>query len=108
MEHIEFSSEYIIHHSQSHILIGAYGWIVTGEQTVHNNVKQVFRIERFVEKLDSLIAGKLYKNGSLWNTMIMISTAKNFSHCSKYSRRPCIRHFGIYAAFSDHLLKHPL
>jgi mannose-1-phosphate guanylyltransferase len=84
MEHIEFSSEYIVHHPQSLILIGvspqqsagAYGWIVTGEQTVHNNAKQVFRIERFVEKPDALIAGELYKKGSLWNTMIMVSTAK--------------------------------
>jgi len=84
MEHIEFSSEFVARNPQSIMLLGVnprqpegeYGWIVTGEQIAENNSKPVYKVSRFEEKPDVFTAYRLHHKGGLWNTMVIVSTAK--------------------------------
>jgi mannose-1-phosphate guanylyltransferase len=84
MKHIEFASEFVSDNPQSILLLGVipqepegeYGWIVTGEEIACNSAKRVYTISRFVEKPDASTAHRLYQNGSLWNTMVVVSRAK--------------------------------
>ena len=84
MKHIEFSSGFVADNPQSIMLLGIhpkepegeYGWIVKGEPIVCGNANPIYSISKFVEKPDAFTANQLYKNGSLWNTMIVVSTAK--------------------------------
>ncbi len=84
MKHVEFSSEFVADNPQSIMLLGIhpqeskgeYGWIVTGEEVACGNANRVYIISQFVEKPDPVTANQLYKNGGLWNTMVVVSTAR--------------------------------
>jgi mannose-1-phosphate guanylyltransferase len=84
MKHVEFSAEFVADNSESIMLLGIhpqesegeYGWIVTGEEIASGNPNRVYNISQFVEKPDSVTANQLYKNGGLWNTMVVVSTAR--------------------------------
>ena len=84
MKHVEFSTEFVADNPQSLMLLGIhpqesegeYGWIVTGNEIAGGNANRVYNISKFVEKPDPVTASQLYKNGGLWNTMVIVSTAR--------------------------------
>ena len=100
MEHIEFSSEFVIGNPQSVILLGItprhpegeYGWIVTREHIV-DDAKRVYDISRFVEKPDASTACRLHESGSLWNTMVIVSKAKTLLTLFEMLTPPLYRAF---------------
>ena len=54
-----------------------YGWIELGE-TVGDLTADVFRVRRFQEKPSVSVAERLFNDGSLWNTFIMVGHVKAF------------------------------
>lgn len=84
MKHIEFSSKFVGNNPQAIVLLGVppqqpetgYGWIVTGEQIVGDHQSRAYPVSRFVEKPNAFIANQLFREGSLWNTMIIVCKAK--------------------------------
>lgn len=84
MNHIAFSSSFVTDHDGSVVLLGVdpvhpereYGWIVTGDPVADSNEKEIYRVSQFVEKPDAFTASQLYRKGSLWNTMVIVSKAQ--------------------------------
>ena len=57
-------------------LEGAYGWIVPGKELERHSMRRVFEVESFVEKPKLASAARLYREGALWNTLIMAARAR--------------------------------
>ena len=52
-----------------------YGWIAPGVPVTSESGGSIFRVNRFVEKPSRRVAGRMLKDGWLWNTMVVVARA---------------------------------
>jgi mannose-1-phosphate guanylyltransferase len=81
MEHVRFARRAVQLFPDKIALLGIqpdtpeieYGWIQPGERVPGLNGIEISRVERFHEKPDSAAAGEFFKQGYLWNTLVMVA-----------------------------------
>ncbi|HVW07832.1 MAG TPA: sugar phosphate nucleotidyltransferase [Bryobacteraceae bacterium] len=93
------------HHSGSVIIMGSparaaeteYGWIELGH-TVEGGPKAAYRVRGFREKPPAPVAQRLFEEGALWNTFVMVGRVRDFLEMVAAART------GLLKAFpQDHL-----
>jgi mannose-1-phosphate guanylyltransferase len=81
MEHIEFASKAIQSYPDKVILLGVqpdapeteYGWIQAGDKISAAGGFEINRVEHFHEKPDCAGAQTFFREGFLWNTLVLVS-----------------------------------
>jgi mannose-1-phosphate guanylyltransferase len=74
-----------------------YGWIELGEEA-GRGPDVAFRVQRFCEKPSAPVAQRLFEQGALWNTFVMVGRVRDFIEMVGAART------GLLKAFSpDHL-----
>jgi len=84
IEHVSMADRVIQSHPDQVVLLGIrasdpetdYGWIVPGELLDRRLGLGVRRVSSFLEKPDAETAVELLKKGALWNTFVIVATAK--------------------------------
>ncbi len=83
-DRVEEVSGFVEEHPEWMVLFGAepdepeteYGWIEPGERVGWTARGPLYRIRRFVEKPTAEMAGALMATGCLWNTFVIVSSAR--------------------------------
>src|SRR5262249_43663057 len=86
MAHVDVAFEVVRSRSDIVILLGispdesetGYGWIEPGNPITARTSGTVLRVDRFWEKPSSEVAERLYAQGCLWNSFVMIGSVAAF------------------------------
>lgn len=80
---VAHAATFVTAHPEYPVLLGVdpsgpeieYGWIETGEVIGHVQGEAVYHVRRFWEKPVCTQANRLYLQGCLWNTMVLVARA---------------------------------
>lgn len=81
MEHVADAARFIGRQPGWMVLLGVppnepeaeYGWIDPGERIAWTGRAPIYRVRRFLEKPPREVAGALFRQGCLWNTLVFVT-----------------------------------
>ncbi|NUM70321.1 MAG: hypothetical protein HUU43_05695 [Ignavibacteriaceae bacterium] len=104
INHLKDAVKFCASHPDRIVLLGirahnrekGYGWIEKGDVITHSSDNAVYRVAHFWEKPQKKLLNKVYNDGCLWNTFIVIGSVRNLIHKIKMTVPEVFNPFNRY------------